>query len=132
VSISFIVTLYIKYVVSSYNYSLALHHIPTYISKHFPDNLIVASSSFSSTSSSTTSSSSSTSYSSSTSSTTTSSSSTGSAGNPAYRSSAFEAVCTFNPFFSSPFISRGAPRQTAEETSVSEWRKYGREMDGQT
>jgi hypothetical protein len=43
-----------------------------------------------------------------------SSSSIGGAGrNPAYRNSAFEAVCTFNPDLVSPFICRGAPHQTA-------------------
>jgi hypothetical protein len=37
----------------------------------------------------------------------------GTGGNPAYRTSAFEAVCTFNPVLVSSFTSRGAPRQTA-------------------
>jgi hypothetical protein len=34
-------------------------------------------------------------------------------GNPAYRTSAFEAVCTFNPVLVPQFISRDAPHQTA-------------------
>jgi hypothetical protein len=37
----------------------------------------------------------------------------GTGGNPAYRTSAFEAVCNLTPVLFSPFISRGAPRQTA-------------------
>jgi hypothetical protein len=37
----------------------------------------------------------------------------GAGGNPAYRTSAFEAVCTLTPVLVPPFISRGAPRQTA-------------------
>jgi hypothetical protein len=49
-------------------------------------------------------------------------------GNPAYRTSAFEAVCTLTPILVSPFISRGAPRHTAWETSIRERRNYGREM----
>jgi hypothetical protein len=40
-------------------------------------------------------------------------------------------LIVLNPVFSSPFISRGAPRQTSRETSISESRKYGREMAGQ-
>jgi hypothetical protein len=36
-----------------------------------------------------------------------------------------------NPVLVPPFISRGVPRQTAGETSISERRKYGREMAGQ-
>jgi hypothetical protein len=59
-------------------------------------------------------------------------SSIGGAGrNPAYRTSAFEAVCTLTPVLVPPFISRGAPHQTALETSISERRNYGREMAGQ-
>jgi hypothetical protein len=42
----------------------------------------------------------------------------------------FEAYCA-KPLISSQFTSRGAPRQTAWETSISERRKYGREMAGQ-
>jgi hypothetical protein len=34
-------------------------------------------------------------------------------GNPAYRNSAFDAVCTLTPVLVPPFISRSAPRQTA-------------------
>jgi hypothetical protein len=41
-----------------------------------------------------------------------------------------EAYCA-NPAFGPPFISRGAPRQTASETSISERRNYGREMADQ-
>jgi hypothetical protein len=37
----------------------------------------------------------------------------GAGGNPAYRTSAFEAVCTLTPVLVFPFISRGAPSQTA-------------------
>jgi hypothetical protein len=36
-----------------------------------------------------------------------------------------------NPVLVPPFISRGPPRQTAWETSISERKKYGREMAGQ-
>jgi hypothetical protein len=36
-----------------------------------------------------------------------------------------------NPALVPPFISRGTPRQTAWETSISERRNYGREMAGQ-
>jgi hypothetical protein len=42
--------------------------------------------------------------------------------------SAFEAVCTFNPVLIPPFISRGSPRQTAWGTSVSKMMNYGREI----
>jgi hypothetical protein len=42
----------------------------------------------------------------------------------------FEAYCA-KARFTSPLISRGAPRQTAWETSISERGKYGREMAGQ-
>jgi hypothetical protein len=55
----------------------------------------------------------------------------GAGGNPAYRTSAFEDVCILTPIFSSPFISRGAPRQTVWETSIRERRNYGLEMAGQ-
>jgi hypothetical protein len=37
----------------------------------------------------------------------------GAGGNPAYRTSAFEAVFTLTTVLVPPFISRGAPRQTA-------------------
>jgi hypothetical protein len=37
----------------------------------------------------------------------------GSAGTPAFHTSAFKAVCIFNPVLVSPFIPRGAPRQMA-------------------
>jgi hypothetical protein len=36
----------------------------------------------------------------------------GAGGNPAYCTSAFEAVCTLSPILFPLFISRGAPRQT--------------------
>jgi hypothetical protein len=52
----------------------------------------------------------------------------GAGGNPAYRTSAFEAVCTLTLVLIPPFISRGAPHQTAWETSISERKNYGREM----
>jgi hypothetical protein len=55
----------------------------------------------------------------------------GAGGNPAYRTSAFEGICTLTPVLVPPFISRGAPHQTAWETSVSERRNYGREMASQ-
>jgi hypothetical protein len=37
----------------------------------------------------------------------------GAGGNPAYRTSAFDAVCAFNHVLVRPFISSGAPHQTA-------------------
>jgi hypothetical protein len=37
----------------------------------------------------------------------------GAGGNPAYCTSAFEAVCTLTPVLVPPYISRGAPNQTA-------------------
>jgi hypothetical protein len=51
--------------------------------------------------------------------------------NPAYRTSAVEAVCTLTPVLVPPFISRGAVRQTVWETSTSERRNCGREIAGQ-
>jgi hypothetical protein len=40
-------------------------------------------------------------------------------------------LIVLNPVLVPPFISRAAPHHTAWETSISERRKYGREMDGQ-
>jgi hypothetical protein len=45
----------------------------------------------------------------------------GAGGNPAYRTSAFEAICTLTPVLVLPFISRG----TACQTSISKRRNYG-------
>jgi hypothetical protein len=57
-----------------------------------------------------------------------SSSMCGAGRNPAYRTSASEAVCTLTPILFSPFISRDAPRQMTWETFISERRNYGWEM----
>jgi hypothetical protein len=40
-------------------------------------------------------------------------------------------LIVLNPVLVPPFISRGASRQKAQETSISEKRKYGRETAGQ-
>jgi hypothetical protein len=55
----------------------------------------------------------------------------GARGNSAYHTSPFEDVCTLTPVLVPPFISRGAPRQTARETPISERKNYGLEMTGQ-
>jgi hypothetical protein len=55
----------------------------------------------------------------------------GAGGNPTYRTSVFEAICTVTPILFYPFIFRGAPCQTMWETSISERRNSGLEMAGQ-